>query len=200
MLPTNVPHNLILGSQSPRRREILGYFSLPFVAISPNFDEEALPFTGDPILYAQTLAKGKAESLASQYRDHLILTADTIVYRGGKIYGKPAGPDEAFNFLKELSGHWHQVYTAVHLIHPHGSLSGIEETKVLFNELSDKQIHSYYRNLPYEDKAGGYSIQGAGGVIVKRIEGCYYNVMGLPINTVRDLFNQVGIELWDYLK
>jgi septum formation protein len=190
---------LILGSQSPRRREILGYFSLPFETTSPDYDEELLVFNGNPIEYAQTLAKGKGDSLSLKYKDHLILTADTIVYKSGKIYGKPNSPEQAFSFLKDLSGDWHQVFTAVHLIHPNGNFSAIEETKVLFNDLSDSQIHSYYQSLPYSDKAGGYGIQGAGGVIVKRIEGCYYNVMGLPINSVRDLFKYLGIDLWDYL-
>lgn len=197
---TAVMPTLILGSQSPRRREILGYFNLPFQCVSPQFDEEALPFNGDPIEYAQTLAKGKADSLHPLYKKELILTADTIVYRRGKIYGKPSNPEEAFLYLKELAGEWHHVYTAVHLIHPKGYLNAIEDTKVLFNDLNEDQMHAYYQTLPYSDKAGGYAIQGAGGIIVKRIEGCYYNVMGLPINSVRDLLLQAGVDLWQYLK
>lgn len=191
---------LILGSQSPRRREIMSFFTLPFVQVSPDFDEEAVPFHGDPEEYAKTLARGKAESLAHEHRKNLILTADTIVYCDGKLYGKPADENEAFRFLSVLKGRWHSVYTAVHLIHGSDRFDAIEETRVLFNDLSDKQIRSYHQSLNYKDKAGGYAIQGAGSLIVNRIDGCYYNVMGLPINAVRGLLLHAGIDLWNNLK
>lgn len=191
---------LVLGSQSPRRKEILNFFKLPFIQVSPNFDEEAVPFRGDPIEYVKTLARGKGESLASRYPHQLILTADTIVYCNEKLYGKPANDEEAFAHLHEMAGKWHQVFTAVHLIMGHDSFEGFEETRVLFNNMNDDQIHTYYKSLPYKDKAGGYAIQGAGGLIVKKIDGCYYNVMGLPINTVRELILNAGIDLWDLLK
>lgn len=192
--------HLILGSQSPRRREILGYFSIPFLQVSPAFDEEAIPFTGDPIKYVKTLSKGKADSLYHQFPNSILITADTVVYKDGRIFGKPANEQQAFEFIKELSGKWHHVYSAITVRKQQEEFSDVAETKVLFNQLTEQQIHTYYQKLPYADKAGGYMIQKAGGIIVNRIEGCYYNVMGFPINVLHQLLLKLGIDLWDYLK
>lgn len=191
---------LILGSQSPRRKEILGYFSLPFEQISPDFDEEAVPFKGNPAAHVTELSHGKALSLAEKYPEALILTADTIVWKDGKVYGKPKDTEEAFKALSELTGSWHSVFTGVSLYYQERTISQSEETRVLFNSLTPDQIRHYHNKLHWADKAGGYAIQMAGGLIVNKIEGCYYNVMGLPINSVRALLQHVGIELWDYLK
>lgn len=190
----------ILGSQSPRRKEILGYFSLPFEQITPNFDEEAVPFRGDPISYVIEIAEGKAQDLAARYPDAIILTADTTVYRNGKIYGKPQTAEEAFLVLSELAGKWHSVFTGVSL-HSKGNIQSThEETRVLFNALTPDEIRHYHKKLHWSDKAGGYAIQMAGGLAINKIEGCYYNAMGLPINSVRQLLLKVGIDLWDYIK
>jgi septum formation protein len=191
---------LILGSTSPRRREILTYFSLDFEQVSPDFDEEAVPFCGEPSSFVQMLAEGKALSLNKSYSDALILSADTIVYREGKIYGKPKNEEEAFHSLQELQGSWHSVFSGVTVWKDGKSLSSSEETKVLFNALSPVQIKRYLNALHWADKAGGYAIQLAGSLIVKKIEGCYYNVMGLPINTVNHLLHEMGIDLWDHLQ
>lgn len=191
---------LILGSQSPRRREILSFFNLPFQQVSPHFDEDSIPFLGDPQHYVQVLAKEKALALMQQLPPSTILTADTIVYKAGKIFGKPAGEQAAFNYLKELSGQWHSVFTGLALYHDNQVFQTVEETRVLFNALSDDQMHTYYRSLPWADKAGGYMIQGAGSLIVKGIEGCYYNVMGLPVNALCSLLQKIGIDLWQHLK
>jgi septum formation protein len=190
---------LILGSQSPRRREIMGYFSLPFEQVSPDFDEESIPFQGDPIAYVNILSKGKAESLLHRFPKAIIVTADTIVYHAGKIYGKPANDQAAFSYLKDLAGNWHSVYTGLTVAYKEQVLQDVAETRVLFNQLTDQQIHTYYQKLPYTDKAGGYMIQQSGGIIVQRIEGCYYNVMGFPINSLHQLLLQIGIDLWDYI-
>lgn len=192
--------HLILGSQSPRRFEILSYFSFPFLQVKSNFDEDSIPFTGNPIEYVNQLSKGKAEDLTSQFSDSIILTADTIVYKEEKIYGKPQDPKQAYQYLKELSGDWHSVYTGLTVLYKERVFQNVTETRVLFNRLTDSQIHTYYQKLPYADKAGGYMIQQAGGIIVNKIDGCYYNVMGLPINSLRTLLLHCGIDLWDYLK
>lgn len=190
---------LILGSQSPRRSEILGYFSLPFDQVSPKFDEDAIPFKGIPQDYVLTLSKGKADSLHQEYPQHTILTADTIVYRNGKIYGKPANEQEAVECLTELAGNWHSVFTGVTVRRGHEEYHQAEETKVLFNPLTPHQIREYHTKLHLYDKAGSYQIQMAGGLIVRKIEGCYYNIVGLPINTVRTLLVHFGVDLWNYL-
>jgi len=190
---------IILGSQSPRRKEILSYFSLPFQQHSPDFDEEAVPWRGNPEDYAITIAQGKAQSLLGQFPDQPILTADTVVYRNGNIYLKPKDEEEAYRFFSDLTGNWHSVFTGVALRLGDQEFTSIEETKVLFNSLSEQQIRLFLRHLPYSDKAGGYFIQEAGSLIAQKIEGCFYNVMGLPINTVHTLLLKLNIDLWNYL-
>ncbi len=191
---------LILGSQSPRRKEILSFFSLPFQQASSSFDEDLVPFEGDPQAYAQAIAKGKSDDLLRRFPDALILTADTVVYREGKVYNKPKDEEEAFRYLKELVGTWHSVFTAVRLRLNEEEHAITEETRVQFNALSPALIRHYHSRIHWADKAGGYAIQMAGGLIVKKIDGCYYNVMGLPINAVRTLLGKFGIELWAYVK
>jgi septum formation protein len=190
---------LILGSQSPRRKEILSFFALPFEQQTPSFDEEAVPFQGNPMEYAHILSKGKADSLFTQFPDRKILTADTIVYFQGKVYGKPQSEEQAYLYLKDLCGHWHTVYTSLTVRYREKEHQMIEATRVHFNALTDEEMHLYYRKLHYADKAGGYSIQQAGSLIVKEIVGCYYNVMGLPINALRQVLLHVDIDLWHHL-
>lgn len=190
---------IVLGSQSPRRIEIMNYFKLPFIQASPPFDESSIPFNGNPEDYVTALSLGKAKSLSKQFPNDIILTADTIVYRDGKIYGKPKDEQDAFQSLSELVDNWHTVYTGVTVMKNDKAFHQAEATEVLFNALTPDQIRHYHSRLNWTDKAGGYAIQLAGGLIVKKINGCYYNVMGLPINTVELLLKHFDIELWDYL-
>jgi len=191
---------LILGSQSPRRKEILSFFALPFNQVTPDFDELSVPFVNNPKEYVSTLAKGKSASIQKKHSEALILTADTIVYKAPKLYNKPCTEAEAFEALTELQGSWHSVFTALSLRYKQEEVHGVEETRVLFNPLTPIMIRHYHSKIHWADKAGGYAIQMGGGLIVNRIEGCYYNVMGLPINTLRSLLKNFGIELWDYVK
>lgn len=190
---------IILGSASPRRREILSYFSLPFEQATSHFDEDSIPFTGDPAAFAQEIANQKALALSKLFPKDTILTADTVVSQGDKVFGKPRDEAEAISFLTQLQGKEHSVFTAVAIMHNGILHQSVEETRVFFNPLTQEQIKSYLSALHYADKAGGYAIQLAGSLIVKRIEGCYYNVMGLPINTVAKLLKNAGIDLWNYL-
>lgn len=191
---------LILGSQSPRRREILQFFALPFRQMSPDFDETQVVFHGDPAIFAQEVAHRKAQCLAAKNPEAVILTADTVVYREGRLFMKPESLAEAHGMLGELSGKEHQVFTGVCVFKRGRYWLGAEESRVFFNELTEPQIHAYHRCYDPLDKAGGYAIQKGGCLIVKRIEGCYYNIMGLPLQTVRRLLLEVGIDLWEYLK
>lgn len=191
---------LILGSQSPRRQEILNYFSLPFEQITSNFDEEAHPFRGDPGEYALELAIEKAKTVYLLHPDSVVLTADTVVALDNQIFGKPKDREEAFRTLSILQGKWHSVFTGVAVACPKGLFKGVEETRVLFNPLTAEMIDKYLEALHWADKAGGYAIQLAGSLTVSRIEGCYYNVLGLPINTTAALLKSAGIDLWEYLK
>lgn len=191
---------LVLGSQSPRRKEILGFFSLPFTTAVSDFDEDSVSFRGDPAEYVCEIASSKAHALADKFPHSFILTADTTVYLKGKIYGKPKDAEEAFTFLSELEGKWHSVLTGVSLLNGKKLWTTSEETKVLFNPMTPDEIRHYHKALHCSDKAGGYAIQMGGGLAVKKIDGCYYNVMGLPINSIRELLLNVDIDLWDYLK
>lgn len=190
---------LILGSQSSRRSEILNYFSIPFEQVSSHFAEEIVPFEGDPIQYASILSEGKALSLTSRYPKATILTADTVVFKEGKIFNKPADEQENFAMLKELNGSWHSVFTAVTAIHGMTKCTVCDETRVQFHHLTDPELQLYHRAFQGTDKAGGYSIQMGGSVIVKRMEGCFYNAMGLSIGALQKVLKEVGIDLWHYL-
>lgn len=194
-----MPRRLILGSQSPRRREILSFFSLPFEQISPHFAEESIPFEGNPQSYANILSKGKANSLIHRFPEAVILTADTVVFKDGKLFNKPADDEEALYMLKELNGSWHSVFTSVTTRTKEMEYTECEETKVLFHTLTDRQLALYHQAFKGTDKAGGYGIQMGGSVIVKRMEGCFYNVMGLPIASVSSVLKHAGIDLWHFL-
>lgn len=191
---------IILGSQSPRRKEILDFFSIPFVQIPSTFDEDSIAFEGDPVNYALTLAQGKSQELSHRFPRDLILTADTVVFFEGNIYNKPKDEKEAFSMLRSFSGKWQHVYTAVVIQLDGMSHEAVEETKILFNTLTDEQIHLYLSHSRYLDKAGGYAIQQGGSILVSRMDGCYYNVIGLPVNILRKLLNKFDIDLWKYLK
>ena len=190
---------IILGSSSPRRGEILNFFKIPFKQISSNFDEECVPFNGQPASFVEFLAQAKAEALVPFFPDQMILTADTIVFRDNKIFGKPKNREEAMQNLMELSGKSHSVFTGLAIYAHKKIFLTNEETKVYFNSLTKDQMHAYLDKIPVYDKAAGYMIQASGSLIVKRIEGCYYNVMGLPINGLCKILKDAGINLWDYI-
>jgi septum formation protein len=191
---------IILGSQSPRRKEILEFFSLPFRQIPSHFDEESVAYDRSPSLYAEKLSLEKAKVLQKQYPEALIITADTVVSLDGTLLGKPADDEDSRRMLSLLSGRWHSVITAVSVSKKEALFSQAEETRVLCNRLTPDEIHRYLKRHHLTDKAGGYAIQKSGSLLVNKIEGCYYNVCGLPVNTLRELLQKVGIDLWDYLK
>ncbi len=191
---------IILGSQSPRRKEIMEFFTLPFVQIPSTFDEESVVFTGDPVQYAKELSLKKGQDLAIKFRDEVILTADTVVFFEGNIYNKPKDDQEAFAMLRAFSGKWQHVFTGVSVHKGKAFYTGYQETKILFNPLTDEQIRLYHASCPCLDKAGAYAIQQAGCILISEIQGCYYNVMGLPVNTVKDLLGKCNIDLWKYIK
>lgn len=192
---------IVLGSQSPRRSEILGYFNLPFRQISSGFDEDSVSIKNkSPQQYALELASKKGELLSLSLPNQSILTADTIVVCEGKIFNKPLNDVEGMEFLMSLSGKWHSVWTALALTQDRLQWTEIEETKVLFHSITQKQASEYQKHFVFTDKAGGYAIQKCGSILVEKIEGSYHNVMGLPINALRKILMNIQIDLWDYLK
>lgn len=191
---------LILGSASPRRREILEFFNIPFRQEESQFDELSVSKEGGPENYVCEVSRGKAHSLAKRFPDQYILTADTEVSLNGKIYGKPSSHAESLRMLEELSGHWHSVYTGLTLLHGIEEHVAVEETRVLFHPTTLKQREQYVAAIPTFDKAGGYAVQGTGSILISRIDGCYYNVMGLPVHTLQKLLKKMDIDLWEFLK
>lgn len=191
---------LILASTSPRREEILNFFSIPYKLASPSFDENSIPFDGDPKKYVIELSKGKAQSLKEQYPDNIILGADTIVYFDQKILGKPLDHDDAFEILKKLQGKSHKVFTGITLISGDQIVSDYDETEILFKDCTDAEIEKYIQAISCLDKAGAYAIQMAGNIMVEKLDGCFYNTVGLPINALERALKIFGINLWDYLK
>lgn len=159
-----------------------------------------MPFKKDPRQFVKEVSRRKALSLSERFPKDVILTADTAVFREKRIFLKPETLEEAAGMLAELSGKEHQVFTGVTVRRGKDEFFDVEESTVEFHPLTPLQIHTYHRHFIPLDKAGGYAIQKGGSIIVKRIEGCYYNIMGLPLQTTRHLLSLVGIDLWDYLK
>ena len=183
---------LILASKSPRRRELLKNAGIDFAVADANFDENTVDLS-DPLSGVSEIARGKATAVynalpENNKSDTVVLGADTIVVCDGKVLLKPKNEDDAFDMLKNLSGKEHQVYTAVSIVSEASENTFREKTDVEFYELSDEEIREYIKTGEPMDKAGAYGIQGKGGLFVRRINGDYYNVVGLPISrTVREL-------------
>ncbi|MEZ3421396.1 MAG: Maf family protein [Eubacterium sp.] len=178
---------LILASKSPRRKELLGFITNDFIVVSEEIDE-TVPEDMTPENAVLYLSRKKAELF--QNSEDVVIGADTIVVLNGKILGKPADEEEAFSMLKSLSGKEHSVLTGVTLISPSGKKSFYKETKVKFFELSDGEISNYIKTGECMDKAGAYGIQGFGSLLVEKIDGDYFNVVGLPVSALfRELQN-----------
>lgn len=154
-----------------------------------------------PAELVMATAQGKAEevfritSAQAETADDLVLGADTIVVLKGVCLGKPADQEEARRMLQALSGRWHQVFTGIALRHRCKSVTAYERTKVHFRSLTDREIDAYISTGEPMDKAGAYGIQGIGAIFVDRIEGCFYNVMGLPVPRLALLLQEYGITL-----
>jgi septum formation protein len=187
----NPDRPVILASQSPRRRDILSLMGFDFTVIAPSVENENVFFTGKAIGESlEALATAKAQSVSGRKPAALVLGADTIVCVDNAVLGKPAGRAEAAEMLRLLSGRMHSVYTSVALVCEECGFTAraTEETRVVFCDLSDRDIDDYLGREEYRDKAGAYAIQGAAMVFIDRIEGCYYNVVGLPVRKTIGLF------------
>ena len=185
--------DVILASASPRRRELLALVFPSFRVIPSSFDENMVPPELDPPGHVVYSAEMKAKDLAGTYLESLVIAADTVVVIDGEILGKPADQRDAARMLRALSGRTHQVYTGV-AVARHGRLrSDFECTDVTFADLSDETISRYIATGEPMDKAGAYAIQGKGSVLISGINGCYFNVVGLPLHNLSRLLEQFGI-------
>ncbi|MGI6570441.1 MAG: Maf family protein [Caldicoprobacterales bacterium] len=182
----SINRNIILASASPRRKELLARMGLSFI-VSPSGAEDstkelsALPVS-DQVCFT---AEKKAEDAASRFpSESLVIGADTIVVLDNKVLGKPRNRAEAISMLNSLQGRWHRVLTGVALLDPERGWRDISyaSTLVEMMELSMSQIEKYADSGEYMDKAGGYGIQGLAAAFIPRLEGCYFNVVGLPVH------------------
>lgn len=173
---------IILASQSPRRRYLLSKAGLEFDVQPSHIDENSLPFDA-PAPYTCTLSRAKAENIADRHPHSWVIGADTIVVIDGDILGKPVGLAAARDMLHRLSGQTHQVYTGYTICCRHAGRTITDSvcTDVEFKKLSEAEIEWYIRTDEPFDKAGAYAIQGLGTFLVRRINGSYTNVVGLPV-------------------
>lgn len=176
------PFSIILASASPRRKQLLEMINLHF-DINPSNVNEDFQINLSPDEFVQYYAKEKSLDIARKYKDRLVIGADTIVVLDGKILGKPKDSIESFAMLKSLSDRTHSVYTGVSLNHINNEISHtfFEKTDVTFMKLTDSIISYYIETYNPLDKAGSYGIQDWFSVNVKKINGCFYNVMGFPL-------------------
>ena len=172
---------IVLASASPRREEILSKFDIDFDILTSDIDEK-IRIEEDPRVVSMALAFEKAKVVGEQVEDDfLVISADTIVVKDGEILGKPKSRLEAKNMLLKLSGDFHEVITGVSILSNDKKVIDYELTKVKFREMDNSLIENYLDTLEYTDKAGGYGIQGLGSILIEKIDGCYFNVMGLPV-------------------
>jgi len=186
--------DLILASASPRRRDLLQQLGLKFSVQVSNVDE-TIDESLAPGRLVESLARQKAQHVACMVKTGIVIGADTVVVQDNSILGKPAGPEEAAAMLRRLSGTSHRVMTGVALIDAATGREKVEHevTTVWFRELQDREIANYIAGGEPVDKAGAYGIQGLGSIFVRGIEGCYFNVVGLPLARLAAMLRDFGI-------
>ena len=182
---------IILASSSPRRRELLRMIGLDY-RIETSGEEEIQPHGLPPADYVKTLALQKAQPVADLHPQDCVIGADTIVYLEGDILGKPHTPEVAKAFLRRMQGKQHVVYTGVAVLKDGKADVRHCETRVTFAPMTEREIDAYVATGEPLDKAGAYGVQGPGGVFVERVEGNYFNVIGLPLPMLYKMLIDAG--------
>ena len=187
---------LILASASPRRSQLLTDLGLCFNVVVSGVDEQRIS-ADDPQQLVEKLAVSKASTAALQCPEALVIGADTVVVLDGKVYGKPEDELDAMHKLSVLNGKVHTVYTGVCVAHYASNRieTAVAATLVSMKPLTAQQISSYVSTGEPLDKAGAYAIQGLGATLIDRIEGCYFNVVGLPLSVLSTLLASFGVDL-----
>ena len=188
--------NLILASQSPRRRELLGLTGLDFVVRVADIDE-TMDETGAPAEEVARVSRMKALAVERE-ADDVVIAADTIVVCEGKVLGKPKDAEDAFRMLSLLSGRNHQVMTGMTVLQGDEVVTHTEVTKIRFRNLLSEEIRAYIATGEPMDKAGAYGIQGGAALFCTRMEGDYYNVMGLPVCRLAMILRSFGLPIWGF--
>ncbi len=187
---------IILASASPRRKELLRQIGIVFTSAPASVDERILP--GEtPEAYAVRVALDKARTAATRAGEGIVIAADTIVVLNETILGKPADARDAERMLSLLSGRVHRVITGLVVLDAETGtvLTGAGDTRVWFRTLTGSEIAAYVKTGEPLDKAGAYGIQGKGALLVDRIEGCYFNVVGLPLSLLGEMLGKFGVNV-----
>jgi len=188
--------DIVLASASPRRQELLKRLVDNFKIEISNFDEDSVEFQGDIDKHVCDLAEGKARNILNKVqKDSIVIGCDTVVYLNGKILGKPINDKDAFEMLRSLSGNVHKVYSGLVLINSKTNelIRKSVCTEVKFINLSEDTILRYIESGQCNGKAGAYGIQDNAAIFVENINGCYYNVVGLPLNTLYLSLREMGV-------
>ena len=185
-----LPQRVVLASGSPRRQELLKFVIPSFEVMPSSAPEEA---EGHPAKRVVALALVKARDIAAHCPDALVIGADTLVALRGRVLGKPKDEAEAASMLRLLSGHTHKVYTGLALIHGGHERTACCMTRVTFAPLTEDEISEYIATREPMDKAGAYGIQGYGAKFIRKVNGCYFNVMGLPLHTLYTMLSKPGL-------
>lgn len=188
--------DIVLASSSPRRADLLKQAGLEFQIMVSEVDETPAPGLA-PDELVRELALRKANAVAAMLDKGLVIGADTVVVKAGRILGKPSGPQEAAEMLRLLQGGGHEVYTGVALVDAVSQKTVVEHemTRVFFNPLTKGEISRYVATGEPMDKAGAYGVQGLAALFINRLEGCYTNVVGLPLARLAIMLKQIGYEV-----
>ena len=187
---------MILASGSPRRRELMEMLGFEDIEIIPAKGEENAGGITEPGRLVEALSAAKAQEVAGKFSgDELVIGADTVVWLDGKVLGKPRSREEAAEMLRALSGREHQVYTGVSLVRQGRLTSEHEVSRVFFRELTEDEIEAYIATGEPMDKAGAYGAQGLGALFVSRIDGDFFNVMGLPVCRLGEMLREQGVRI-----
>lgn len=185
--------NVILASQSPRRKDLMALFSFPFTVRLSNADE-TMDSRQDPATQVAQVSRKKAEAVSHQF-DDVVIAADTVVVCQGEILGKPKDASDACRMLRLLSGKKHQVMTGLTVLYQGKAEVSTEITDIYFRTLTDAEIKRYVLSGEPMDKAGAYGIQGGGALFAEKIVGDYYNVVGLPVCRLGQVLKKVVPQL-----
>jgi len=189
---------VILASQSPRRKALLELFHIPFVIRVADIDERMDP-EKSPCAEVGRVSREKAEAVSHTPAD-VVIAADTIVVCENQVLGKPRDEADAYRMLRLLSGRDHQVMTGMTALHKGKALVCTEVTDIRFRDLSDREIWNYIRTGEPMDKAGAYGIQGGAALFAERISGDYYNVMGLPVCRLSQILREIAPEIMEEIQ
>lgn len=191
---------LILASTSPTRRKIAESIGFKFEVIPSNYKED-MNIKSTPEDLAMTLAFGKAEDVAKNINEGIVIGIDTFVYFEGEIIGKPEDKEDAFRIIKKLSDKTHFIYSGIALIDTRNKnmIKDFEITKVKFRDLNDNEILKYAETGEPMNKSGAYAIQEKGAFLIEKIDGCFYNITGFPINKIISGLKKLNVDISQFI-